>query len=283
MGSAPCYATPSGVRALDRDPLGAKSCGRCGATSFSPAGPTIPCCPVCRTALLGQGEVAVLLCTTCGQGYEVTADGLASLWPLRASVTTELAVAGAVTYLAVWRLETSVSPGRGASAGPATESLWEKVVRAASPGPAYLYVPAFSERRYVVQRLGSSLTRIQPVLELTRGVSTASAWEPALLIRTITLVGARADEHSQEQQEEGETPDLGLLSPVVLGRQAARTLAHYVYQAVDSPEARELRPVDYELVVAAEDLVFLPAVWDPRYVHEANWRLLLREFDGLVA
>jgi AmmeMemoRadiSam system protein B/AmmeMemoRadiSam system protein A len=29
--------------------------------------------------------------------------------------------------------------------------------------------------------------------------------------------------------------------------------------------------------------LFLPAVWDPRQVHESNWRLLLREFDGLVA
>ncbi len=146
-----------------------------------------------------------------------------------------------------------------------------------------MYVPAFSERRYVVQRLGSSLTRVQPALELTRGVSTASAWEPALLTRTITLVGARAQEHPQEREEEGEAPDLGLLSPVILGRQTARTLAHYVYQALDSYEPRDLRPVDYELVVAAEDLVFVPAVWDPRYVHEANWRLLLREFDGLVA
>jgi hypothetical protein len=30
-------------------------------------------------------------------------------------------------------------------------------------------------------------------------------------------------------------------------------------------------------------LIFIPAVWDPRQVHESNWRLLLREFDGLVA
>jgi hypothetical protein len=60
-------------------------------------------------------------------------------------------------------------------------------------------------------------------------------------------------------------------------------LAHFVYLAVESHEAHDLQSVDYELETVGEDLVFIPAAWDPRCIHESNWRLLLREFDGLVA
>ena len=71
--------------------------------------------------------------------------------------------------------------------------------------------------------------------------------------------------------------------PVLVGRRDARILGHFVYLAVESHEVKDLRSVDYELEVVGEDLLFIPAVWDPRYIHESNWRLLLREFDGLVA
>ena len=74
-----------------------------------------------------------------------------------------------------------------------------------------------------------------------------------------------------------------MLSPILVGRKDAHVLAHFVYMAVESHEAHELHSVDYELETTGEELIFLPAVWDPRYIHDSNWRLLLREFDGLVA
>jgi hypothetical protein len=81
----------------------------------------------------------------------------------------------------------------------------------------------------------------------------------------------------------GEGPDFGTFSPILVGRKDARMLAHFVYLAVESHEAHDLQSVDYELETVGEELVFIPAVWDPRCIHESNWRLLLREFDGLVA
>ena len=78
-------------------------------------------------------------------------------------------------------------------------------------------------------------------------------------------------------------PDFGVLSPVVVSRQDSHVLAHFVFLAVESFEAPNLRSVDYRLSTKDEQLVFLPAVWDPRYVQDSNWRLLLSEFDGQVA
>ncbi len=60
-------------------------------------------------------------------------------------------------------------------------------------------------------------------------------------------------------------------------------LAHFVYLAVESYEAPNLHSVEYQLQTKGEQLVFLPAVWDPRYVHDSGWRLLLSEYDGRVA
>ncbi len=77
--------------------------------------------------------------------------------------------------------------------------------------------------------------------------------------------------------------DFGTISPVVVGRTDCHVLAHFIFLAVESFEAPSLRSVDYRLDTLGEELVFLPAVWDPRYVHESNWRLLLREFDDQVA
>ena len=78
-------------------------------------------------------------------------------------------------------------------------------------------------------------------------------------------------------------PDFGAVSPVVVGRTDYQVLAHFVFLAVESYEAPNLRSVDYRLEMSGEELVFIPAVWDPRYVHDSNWRLLLREFDDQVA
>ncbi|MFH0916634.1 MAG: hypothetical protein V1912_09345 [bacterium] len=190
-------------------------------------------------------------------------------------MTTELAVAGPVQHLAVWRLLVSVE-------NPA-ESAWERIRKAAAPGPAYLYVPAFSLVRPVVQRLGVSLVEAQPALTLAAGL-------PARVLARPELVGLRAardrmrdDAGDGAEATTASAPDFGPFSPVVMSREDARVLAHFVYLAVESHEAHDLHSVDYRLEPTSEDLVFIPAVWDPRYIHESNWRLLLREFDGLVA
>jgi hypothetical protein len=48
-------------------------------------------------------------------------------------------------------------------------------------------------------------------------------------------------------------------------------------------ELHELLPLGFDLGLADEELVFLPAVWDTRYIREAYWRFLLSEFDDQVA
>jgi hypothetical protein len=149
-------------------------------------------------------------------------------------------------------------------------SAWERIRRAAAPDSPYLYVPAFTLVRPVVQRLGVSLTEAQPSLELSPGLVTGSSQRPSLVA-------------SEEQSTEQGGPGFGTFSPVVVGRKDARMLAHFVYLAVESHEVSDLQSVDYELETVHEELLFVPAVWDPRYIHESNWRLLLREFDGLVA
>jgi hypothetical protein len=122
-------------------------------------------------------------------------------------------------------------------------ATWARVAGAAGPRRAYLYVPGFSITKPVIQNLGARLTQRQPVLEPL------------------------------------ETGSPGLLSPVLLTRQDARVLTHFVYLALRVGEDRGLEAVDYDLRVLGEELVYLPALPDPRCVHDAGWRLLLREFD----
>lgn len=188
-------------------------------------------------------------------------------------------MAGPVHHVAVWRLAVSITG--------AADSAWERIRRATAPSPSYLYVPAFSLMRAVVQRLGVSLTEAQPGLELEPGLRTFTAQRPALseVTKNASLAAAGSDDEGGEGEGTAAAtgPGFGAYSPVVVGRQDARTLGHFVYLAVESHEARDLHSVDYGLETIEEDLIFIPAVWDPRYIHEYNWRLLLHEFDGLVA
>jgi hypothetical protein len=238
-------------------------------------------CGNCGLALEGGDEAALFICPACGLAHEPGEGGLQAFSPLTAAMTTDLAIAGPVQHLAVWRLVVTVD----ASA----ESAWERIRKAAQPGPAYLYVPAFSLVRPVVQRLGVSLVETQPALELTPGLPADTPRRPAL-VGVIDGTGVGGGEQSRDGGGDGAQgvavasgPDFGAFSPVVVGREDARVLAHFVYLAVESHEVHDLRSVDYRLTSAGEDLVFIPAVWDPRYIHESSWRLLLREFDDLVA
>lgn len=255
--------------------------GRWNTTSLSPADLVPLLCSKCGLALLGGDEAALFICPVCGLAHEPGERGLEPFSPLTAAMTTDLAVAGPVQHLAVWRLVVTVE-------APA-ESAWERIRKAAAPGPAYLYVPAFSLVRPVVQRLGVSLVETQPALELAFGLPANVPSRPAL-VSVDGGTARRLDGRSDGGAGDGtlgvavaSASDLGPLPPVVVGREDARVLAHFVYLAVESHEAHDLRSVDYRLEATSEDLVFIPAVWDPRYIHESNWRLLLREFDDLVA
>jgi hypothetical protein len=222
--------------------------------------------------LAGGDEAALFVCPGCGQVHEVEETGLSPFAASTAAITTELAVSGPARYLAVWRLMPDVAA--------LDDAIWEHIRRVAAPGPAYLYVPAFSMMRSMVQRVGVRLTEVQPLLQLASGAPTEIARWPA-------LVEASPGVSSLPVVDDGtrgaDAPGFETVSPVLIGRREAWGLAHFVYMAVEAREARDLGAADLRLEPGEEELVFLPAVWDPRYIHESNWRLLLREFDGLVA
>ncbi len=235
-----------------------------------------------------EDGAAVLVCPVCGLAHEMVDGELSVTVPLVARESTALAVTGDLHYLAVWRLVVDIAEP--------DDAAWEQVARQASPGLAYLYVPAFSSTRSVLQRLGFRLTERQPVLEPLGGGHPLGHSRPELLEspdlypRRLVPLGAVSDAPAPRPPTAGDESGLGhdesgfgLFSPVVIGRQDSRVLSHFVYQVLRTGETRELGVVDYRLDVVAEELVYIPAVWDPRCIHDANWRLLLIEFDDLVA
>lgn len=225
-------------------------------------------CKNCGSPLQGGDEAAVFLCSVCGLGYEPVEGELASFRPLTAAATTELAVSGPVQYLAFWRFALDLAQALG--------SAWTRLCRAHAPKPVYLYVPAFTLARAMMQRLGVSLAEAQPDLRLSPGLVPEESQRSYLT----------AVDHIPPREWPGQAltgHDFGTLSPVVVGRADCQVLAHFVFLAVESNEAPNLRSVEYQVKLSDEELVFLPAVWDPRYVHDSSWRLLLREFDGQVA
>jgi hypothetical protein len=177
-------------------------------------------------------------------------------------------VCGATQYLAFWRLSMDFSHS--------PDSAWSRLEKANAPDPIYLYVPAFTLARAMLQRIGVSMAEAQPELELVPGLVADTAKRPSLV-----EVGALPGPGAAGLALTG--PDFGTLSPVVVGRTDCHVLAHFIFLAVESYEAPNLRSVEYHLDTSGEELVFLPAVWDPRYAHDSSWRLLLREFDGRVA
>ena len=200
-----------------------------------------------------------------------------------AAVTTELTVPSHLRYVAFWRL-----PLAADSVG---DPVWDLMRRAAAPRQAYLFVPAFSLARTVVQTLGVRLTEVQPDLDLTRGAPVARALRPALV---DTAAGptpfptAGFLTPSGDPEHDGRAPDAGdpgsdAVSPILVGKREAGGLAYFIYMALEARETHDLQPSDVGLEPGGEELVFVPAVWDPRCIHESNWRLLLNEFDGLVA
>jgi hypothetical protein len=221
----------------------------------------------------------MFVCPGCGQVHEIGEKGLSPFAVSTVAVTTELAVSGPIRYLAVWRLLPNAAAG--------DDPVWDHIRRVAAPGPAHLFVPAFSMARPVVQRLGVSLTEVQPLLQLTPGAPPGPGRRP-VLVEALTQVSPlpAAQGVSPATSAGGslaDPPDFEAVSPVLIGRREAWGLAHFVYMAIEAREARDLHSADPRLEPGEEELLFFPAVWDPRYIHDSNWRLLLREFDGLVA
>lgn len=187
-----------------------------------------------------------------------------------AAVTTELAVPAEKHYLAVWRFLAAVEVReKSAETAAAPGAVWEQIRRVAAPQPPFIYVPAFALARVTVQQLGVGLVLAQPDLVLEPGLPA----ERTSLHRVTT---ARPD-----AVDEG--PGFGAVSPVLLSAADAATVAHFVYLAVESRATTGLRAIDYDLDLTGGELLFLPAVYDRRYVRDSFWRFLLHEFDGLVA
>ncbi len=226
-------------------------------------------CPVCGLPLEAAAAAEVFSCLRCRRGYSPAAGSLSEVATQTAAVTTELAMPADVHYLAVWRFlaavevrekssETVVAPG----------AMWERIRRLAAPQPPFLYVPAFSLARVTVQQLGVGLVLAQPELTL----------EPGLPVERTSLHQVVVDQH-----DEDEGPGFGTVSPVLLSAADAASVAHFVYLAVESQATAGLRAIDYDLDLTGGELLFLPAVYDRRYVRDSFWRFLLQEFDGLVA
>ena len=271
--------------------------GRLNTTSPSPAELVPLLCRNCGLPLEGDDEAALFLCSACGLVYEPGDEGLAAFQPLTATITSELAIPGDVRYLAIWRFVASPQAGvRTSQPGPVpdlqlpADPAWEGIRKAAAPGPPYLYVPAFVLTRAVVQQLGVGLVMAQPQLELSPGLPAEVPARPKLVAASDgASAGAAAaaackvggDVDTDAGLDEG--PGFETISPVAVGRQDARALANFVYLAVVARELHDLLSIDYHLDLSNEELVFLPAAWDRRYVLTSSWRFLLREFDDLVA
>lgn len=229
-------------------------------------------CTQCGLPLGGGDEAVLFVCPSCGVVHEVGDKRLVPFPAATAAVTTDLAVSGPVQYLAVWRLVPA--------ALPQDDPVWERIRRVAAPRPAHLFVPAFSLTRAVVQRLGVRLTEVQPDLTLTPGAPAARLLRPALAeARPENAPFSLSPAADQSPSE----PFADAVSPVLAGQREAWGLAHFIFMAITARETHDLQPVDLHPQPGQDELVFLPAVWDPRCIHESNWRLLLREFDGLVA
>jgi hypothetical protein len=202
--------------------------------------------------------------------------------------------AAEVYHLAVWRFLATVEvKSKSSSAVSPPEMVWEQVRRAAAPGPAHLYVPAFTLSRVTVQQIGTSLVRAQPVLSLRPGLP-AELRGPTRLIpvsRNVHALPPRARPAVNregrgvaggvgQQAAPGVGPGFADLSPVLLTEEDAHAVAHFVYLALESRESPDLRSIDYDLALTGAQLVFLPAVYDLRHVRDSNWRILLEELDG---
>jgi hypothetical protein len=200
-----------------------------------------------------------------------------------AEITSEQSLPPAVHHLAVWRFLATVEVKSKVSKSPAPSDLtWERVRQEAGPGGPHLYVPAFTLSRAVVQRLGTALVRKQPRLDLVPGLPRDTRSGPHLVAVSGSVHPLPETVSAGDAVERGAPgPGFEGLSPVLLTEEDAQAVAHFVYLALESEATPELRSIGYDLDLTGAQLVFLPAVYEPGRAIHSNWRLLLREFDGL--
>ena len=234
-------------------------------------------CSSCLLPLEVQQGAALFPCRQCGRAFEPSDEGLREVRPQTADTTTELTVPPYVRHLAVWSFAAEVRvTSKWSGTGAPPESVWDQVRRSAEPAPARLFVPSFAIRRVLVQQLGVGLVLAQPELVLRPELPAEQVF-PA---RPHAVPDSSKDEAGDDTDQ---GPGFGTLSPVLLSEEDARTVAHFVYLAVEARGSTELKHIDYELALGPGELLFLPALYDPHYVRDSNWRFLLREFDSLVA
>jgi hypothetical protein len=224
-----------------------------------------------------QPGAALFPCRRCGRAFEPGDEGLREVRPQTAETTTDLTVPPYVRYVAVWSFvaEPTVTSKWSASGAP-PDGVWDQVRRLAAPEPPRLFVPSFAMRRVLVQQLGVGLVQAQPELVLRPELPAEQAFPARPHV-------AAAPGQSEGAAAADDGPGFGTLSPVLLSELDARTVAHFVYLAVEARGSTELKRIDYRLELGPGELLFLPALYDPHYVRDSNWRFLLREFDSLVA
>ncbi len=219
-------------------------------------------CPGCASALTLSPGAAAYPCRLCGRVCEPDGHSLRSVPVGYVDPTSAIAPRGQVQLLPVWRFGARVDVRSKRAAHPAAPGyVWEQVRKSAARAGGRsdlpsIFVPAFALERTVIARLGLRLLRAQPALPRP---------EPAF------------------SSQGGPSQGGGDLLPILLSESDARIAAHFVYLALESDATPDLRAIDYELDLQDGSLLVIPADYDRRFVHDANWRLLLREFDGLLA
>jgi hypothetical protein len=236
-------------------------------------------CATCGMPLEVRQEAEVFPCRSCGRAYEATEAGLQERSVSVAIVTTAYPEPERTRYLGAWRFPAAATvTAKQSPRVTLADAVWRSLQAAAGPDRVVsLYVPAFVLSRVLVQQLGVALVEAQPRLTFTQGVPRERA-------EHAKGAGDAGALHAGGAEPEAWLdPGFGTVSPIVLSETDARAVAHFVYLAVESTATPDLRGIDYELELGPGELLLLPAVYDPRYVRGSNWRLLLREFDGLVA
>jgi hypothetical protein len=113
-------------------------------------------CVHCQTALAANENEVAWLCAQCGQGTQLTGDGLAPVKVVWCAGRT--GVTG-IHWLPFWAFQGRVIMGRREtySGHEQANPLWNAPVR--------FYIPAFSTTMDTVESLGAALTKAQPAFK----------------------------------------------------------------------------------------------------------------------
>lgn len=207
-------------------------------------------CASCGRPLVAPPEADLFLCRPCGRVFEGDGAGLTEVPVATARPTSAHPPATGSEHLAVWRfVARPVVTAREVRGREDRGAAWETLRAAAEPAGPFLYAPAFVTQKLVVRAVGLGLTTAQPALTLDPGL-------PA--------------------------PAVPLLPPL-LGAGDAEAIAHFVFLALEAATSPGLQRIRYRLELSEPQLLMLPSCRDPRAVRDLGRRLLLADFDHLVA